>query len=123
MMRELCNCPATHLSWISQPSCCPSWLLSTAPCLPAPTPQVCIQGTYILPGIPRLFQQMVEAHADRFRGPAAYSSTLFTNLGEGEAAAELLAGCMVEEWVEYTWGLGCMSSTIAHTGPVGGRSL
>ncbi len=53
--------------------------------LPSPALQVCIQGTYILPGIPRLFQQMVEAHADRFRGPAAFSSTLYTNLGEGEA--------------------------------------
>ncbi|KAI7841941.1 hypothetical protein COHA_004468 [Chlorella ohadii] len=52
-------------------------------------PLVCIQGTYILPGIPRLFQQMVEAHADRFRGSAAFSSTLYTNLGEGDLAAKL----------------------------------
>lgn len=42
-----------------------------------------LQNTYILPGIPRLFQQMVEAHADRFRGPAAITAALYTNMGEG----------------------------------------
>lgn len=85
-----------HVAPCFHPILLPAWLLSTTPCCPPlPPAQVCIQGTYILPGIPRLFQQMVEAHADRFRGPAAYSSTLFTNLGEGEAPALLLAGCMV----------------------------
>lgn len=52
-------------------------------------PLVCIQNTYILPGIPRLFQQMVEAHADRFRGPAAITAALYTNMGEGDLAVKL----------------------------------
>ena len=49
-------------------------------------PLVNIQNTYILPGIPRLFQQMVEAHAGRFQGPAAHERVLFTNMGEGGGA-------------------------------------
>ncbi|PSC71220.1 3 -phosphoadenosine 5 -phosphosulfate sulfotransferase (PAPS reductase) [Micractinium conductrix] len=52
-------------------------------------PLVAIQGVYILPGIPRLFQQMIEAHAGRFRGPAAHARTLYTNTGEGDLAAKL----------------------------------
>jgi len=46
-------------------------------------PLVNLQGVYILPGIPSLFQRMIEAHADRFKGAAAHSATLYTNLGEG----------------------------------------
>ncbi len=49
-------------------------------------PLVVIQQTYILPGIPRLFQQMVEAHAERFKGPAAHTSVRYSNMGEGEGA-------------------------------------
>ncbi|GAB4821923.1 hypothetical protein N2152v2_008969 [Parachlorella kessleri] len=52
-------------------------------------PLVNLQGVYILPGIPSLFQRMVEAHADRFKGPAAHSQTLYTNLGEGDVADPL----------------------------------
>ena len=52
-------------------------------------PLVNIQNTYILPGIPRLFQQMVEAHAGRFQGPAAHERVLYTNLGEGGRARGL----------------------------------
>lgn len=47
-------------------------------------PLVVIQNTYILPGIPRLFQTMVQAHAERFKGPAALTHVLYSNLGEGE---------------------------------------
>lgn len=35
------------------------------------------------------FWQMVEAHMERFTGPAAHSDVLYTNLGEGEWAAWL----------------------------------
>ena len=49
-------------------------------------PLVNIQSTYILPGIPRLFQQMVEAHVGRFQGPAAHERVLYTDMGEGGGA-------------------------------------
>jgi molybdopterin-biosynthesis enzyme MoeA-like protein len=49
-------------------------------------PLVVIERTFILPGIPRLFQQMVEAHAGRFKGPAAHTRVLYSNLGEGGPA-------------------------------------
>ncbi|EFN54168.1 hypothetical protein CHLNCDRAFT_135592 [Chlorella variabilis] len=52
-------------------------------------PLVAIQQTYILPGIPRLFQQMVEAHAGRFKGPAAHTRVLYSNMGEGDLAIKL----------------------------------
>lgn len=54
-------------------------------------PLVNLQGVYILPGIPRLFQQMLEAHKDRFRGPAASSLQLLTNMGEGDLAGKTLS--------------------------------
>ena len=49
-------------------------------------PLVHIQGVYILPGIPRLFQQMVSAHQDRFNGPPFLSTALYTHMGEGDLA-------------------------------------
>ncbi|KAI3435889.1 hypothetical protein D9Q98_001947 [Chlorella vulgaris] len=52
-------------------------------------PLVVIQNTYILPGIPRLFQTMVQAHAERFKGPAALTHVLYSNLGEGDIAVKL----------------------------------
>jgi molybdenum cofactor synthesis domain-containing protein len=52
-------------------------------------PLVVIERTFILPGIPRLFQQMVEAHAGRFKGPAAHTRVLYSNLGEGDLALKL----------------------------------
>lgn len=48
-------------------------------------------NVHILPGIPRLFQSMIEAHLDRFKGPASHSSELFANVGEGDVAAPLAA--------------------------------
>jgi molybdopterin-biosynthesis enzyme MoeA-like protein len=69
-------------------------------CLPTPAeilttpglwvPLVVAGGNvHILPGIPRLFQSMIEAHVDRFKGPASHSQELFVNLGEGDVAAPL----------------------------------
>lgn len=46
-------------------------------------PLVNIDDVYILPGIPRLFQQMIEAHLGRFQGAAAKAEVLFTHMGEG----------------------------------------
>ncbi len=51
-------------------------------------PLVNLQGVYILPGIPRLFKSMVEAHKDRFKGPANKSRTLYTNTVEGDLAGD-----------------------------------
>jgi molybdopterin-biosynthesis enzyme MoeA-like protein len=46
-------------------------------------------NVHILPGIPRLFRAMVEAHAHRFHGPAFHGRSLLTDLGEGDLAAPL----------------------------------
>ena len=52
-------------------------------------PLVCIQGVYVLPGIPRLFKQMLGAHKDRFQGPPFVSAAVYTHTPEGDLA-ELL---------------------------------
>jgi molybdopterin-biosynthesis enzyme MoeA-like protein len=49
-------------------------------------PLVNLRGVYVLPGIPRLFQAMLEAHMERFRGPACSTTALFTDVGEGDLA-------------------------------------
>ena len=54
-------------------------------------PLAVIENTYILPGIPRLFQQMLKAQESRFKGPAVFSHTVFTNTGEGDLAHPLTA--------------------------------
>ena len=51
-------------------------------------PLVHIQGVYILPGIPRLFQQMLTHHQARFNGPPFLSAALYTHMGEGDLAGE-----------------------------------
>lgn len=48
-------------------------------------------NVHILPGIPRLFSQMIEANAENFRGPACHSQTVYTKLGEGDVADPLAA--------------------------------
>lgn len=48
-------------------------------------------NVHILPGIPRLFQAMVEAHMERFKGPASHSVELYADVGEGDVAAPLAA--------------------------------
>lgn len=54
-------------------------------------PLVQIRNVYILPGIPWLFKQMLEANAGLFTGPSISSGTLFTHAGEGELAGALSA--------------------------------
>lgn len=49
-------------------------------------PLVVLQGVYILPGIPRLFQAMIEAHKEPFKGPTCSTVTLYTNTVEGDLA-------------------------------------
>ena len=55
-------------------------------------PLVHIQGVYILPGIPQLFQQMVSAHQERFNGPPFLGAALYTNMGEGDLAGDHCLG-------------------------------
>jgi len=52
-------------------------------------PLVNLQGVYILPGIPKLFQSMITAHLERFTGLAFSSRSLYTHLGEGDLADPL----------------------------------
>ena len=50
-------------------------------------PLVNLNGVYILPGIPRLFQGMINAHKDRFTGGAAFQTlSEYTSMGEGDLA-------------------------------------
>ena len=49
-------------------------------------PLVNLRGTYVLPGVPRLFRSMLEAHVGRFAGPAHRQAELLTNMGEGDLA-------------------------------------
>jgi len=50
-------------------------------------PLVNLNGVYILPGIPRLFQGMINAHKDRFTGGAAFQTlSVYTSMGEGDLA-------------------------------------
>lgn len=51
-------------------------------------PLVNLHGVYILPGIPRLFQAMIEAHKEPFRGPTCSTVTLYTNTVEGDLAGK-----------------------------------
>jgi len=52
-------------------------------------PLAVVQGVHILPGIPRLFQSMLEAHADRFEGKEYFDVELFSDEGEGDLAKSL----------------------------------
>lgn len=49
-------------------------------------PLVNVQNVYVLPGIPRLFKQMLGAHQERFNGPPFLSAVLYTNVPEGDLA-------------------------------------
>jgi molybdopterin-biosynthesis enzyme MoeA-like protein len=53
-------------------------------------PLVNLKGTYVLPGIPRLFTAMIDAHKEPFRGTACASAVLFTNTVEGDLAGKSL---------------------------------
>lgn len=53
-------------------------------------PVVNADNVYVLPGIPRLFKALVDAHIDRFRGPSGWQLvSIFTSAGEGDYAAAL----------------------------------
>ena len=54
-------------------------------------PLVNVQNVYVLPGIPRLFKQMLAAHQGRFNGPPFLSAVLYTNTPEGDLAGMPLA--------------------------------
>lgn len=47
-------------------------------------PLVVIQNVFLLPGLPGLFQQLLQANIERFKGPTAHAVTLYTDVGEGE---------------------------------------
>lgn len=50
-------------------------------------PLVNLNSVYILPGIPRLFHGMINAHKDRFTGVAAFQTlSVYTSVGEGDLA-------------------------------------
>ena len=52
-------------------------------------PLAVVEGVHILPGIPRLFQKMITAHQERFKGKEFYGIDLFTNQVEGDLAQPL----------------------------------
>lgn len=52
-------------------------------------PLAVVKNVHILPGIPRLFQSMIEAHQERFVGPEFFNIELFSDEGEGDLAAPL----------------------------------
>ncbi len=55
-------------------------------------PLVNLQGVYVLPGIPRLFTQLLTAHQHRFVGGAPpLSRELYSALGESFIATALTA--------------------------------
>lgn len=67
-------------------------------------PLVNLQGVYILPGIPRLFRRMVEAHKTRFQGPAASTAEFATHKGEGDIAGKSfsLANSSFPPFIQHT---------------------
>ena len=46
-------------------------------------PLVNLQGVFILPGIPRLLQTMIQTHIGRFTGPSFHEDAVYTQMGEG----------------------------------------
>lgn len=52
-------------------------------------PLVVVENVHILPGVPELFEQMLRAHAHRFRGLPLYRLELFTDQFEGDIAETL----------------------------------
>lgn len=52
-------------------------------------PLVNVNGVYVLPGIPRLFQKMLGAHRHRFKGPQSHDASCYTDMGEGDLAKPL----------------------------------
>ena len=54
-------------------------------------PLVQIANVFVLPGVPWLYKQMLEANRGLFTGPQLLTRTLYTNTGEGDLAAALTA--------------------------------
>ena len=54
-------------------------------------PLVQIQNVFVLPGVPWLYKQMLEANRHLFTGPQLLTRTLYTHSGEGDLAAALTA--------------------------------
>lgn len=52
-------------------------------------PLVVLRNVYILPGIPRLFRQMLDAHKEIFTGPECIADFCYTRQGEGDLAKAL----------------------------------
>jgi molybdenum cofactor synthesis domain-containing protein len=52
-------------------------------------PLAIVENVHVLPGIPRLFQSMIEAHQERFVGEEFFNIELFSDEGEGDLAAPL----------------------------------
>jgi molybdopterin-biosynthesis enzyme MoeA-like protein len=48
-----------------------------------------VAGVYVMPGVPSLLRDIVEATADEFRGPALHREEVHTDLREGEIADDL----------------------------------
>lgn len=71
-------------------------------------PLVNLRGTYVLPGVPRLFRSMLEAHVGRFAGPAHRQAELLTDMGEGDLAGEPRGPLHWPLLCEYSrvWGAG-----------------
>ena len=54
-------------------------------------PLVQVANVYVLPGVPWLYKQMLEANRGLFTGPQLLTRTLYTHTGEGDLAAALTA--------------------------------
>ncbi len=52
-------------------------------------PAIACDGLYILPGVPQLFREKIDALKERFRAPPICLHNLFLACGEGEIAATL----------------------------------
>lgn len=52
-------------------------------------PLVQLRNVYVLPGVPWLFAQMLEANRGLFSGPRLHSAVLYSHQGEGELAEAL----------------------------------
>ena len=46
---------------------------------------------YVLPGVPRLFKQLLQSHEARWAGPPRLGAVFLTALGEGDVAGPLRA--------------------------------
>lgn len=77
-------------------------------------------NVHILPGIPRLFQSIIEANVAKFKGPASHALTLHTNCGEGDVAAPLaevaaaFPGVRIGSYPNTAWDLNTPEAALAY---------